>query len=124
MWPMLLDTCALQHLKYVSERLDDNSYLGDEEADLIHRRFGSRFGDEIVALGDLVSVLHHNGPAWLISETSLVEFERAPARKKDALRRWWSEWADYMHGCIDADWYPEIDVESLSIQHGPDVHEH
>jgi hypothetical protein len=112
---MLLDTCVLQHLKYVMDSLD-GEYISDEVEEDILRRFPSRLGSELVALGDLAAVFHRNGPPWVVSEASLVEFERLDNRKGVLLRQWWREWADYFGNDLDAGWYPGIDPEPLVIR--------
>jgi hypothetical protein len=122
MWPMLLDTSALQHVRYVSEFLG-GAYMSDDDEDELLRRFGLTLGAELAALGDLISVLRYNGPQWLTSETSLLEFARVTDEKGRELLDWWRQWAHYMQGCIDADWYPAIAIEQLTIQRGPEVSE-
>jgi hypothetical protein len=62
-----------------------------------------------------------NGSPWVVSESSLIEFEKVNGSKGRKLRRWWFEWADYFQGCLDADWYPEVDPEGLIVPRGPEV---
>jgi hypothetical protein len=50
MAPMLLDTSALQNLRYVSEKLD-GSFLTDEDAGMLVRRYGHVLGRELAAWG-------------------------------------------------------------------------
>jgi hypothetical protein len=86
--PMLLDTCVLQHLKSVMDSLD-GEYLTDEGEEDILRRYPSPLGSELVALGDLAAIFERNGPPWVVSEASLVEFERLDGEKGAQLRQWW-----------------------------------
>jgi hypothetical protein len=112
---MLLDTCVLQHLKSVMDTLD-GEYLTDEDEEALLRRFPPPLGSELVALGDLVAVFHRNGPPWVVSEASLVEFERLNNDKGAQLRQWWREWAEYFGNDLDAGWYPEIDPDALLVR--------
>lgn len=123
MWPMLLDTSALQHLRSVSELLEDETFMSDEDTDALRARHGDVLGEELIALGDLLTVLSRNGPEWLVSETSLIEFARATGRKGRRLLAWWSQWKEYMDGCDDAGWYPDIAIEELTVPRGPAVSE-
>jgi hypothetical protein len=123
MWPMLLDTSALQHLRYVTDLLEEDTFISDEEADELRRRHGDALGDELIALADLMTVLSRNGPEWLVSETSLIEFARASGAEGRSLLQWWGEWADYMASCEEADWYPEIAISALALPRGPEVSE-
>jgi hypothetical protein len=75
-----------------------------------------RLGGELVALAELAGLYGRNGPPWVVSEVSLIEFERLDNVKGAKLRQWWVDWADYFDGCIDAEWYPHIDPVSLMIR--------
>jgi hypothetical protein len=118
--PMLLDTCLLQHLKLVMDVIGEDEWLTDDGADYLRRRPGA-LGDELVALADVVNVLHRNGPPWVVSESSLIEMERAKGRKGVELRRWWYEWADYFDACFEGGWYPGLDRARLLVRHDPGV---
>jgi hypothetical protein len=90
---------------------DDN---GDWEVDgpsEIVARYGERKGSELVALGNAAQLLRYNGPPWLVSRTSLLEFERARPDVGHGLLSWWAEWADYVEA--SAANYPDIDLELL-----------
>ena len=68
--------------------------------------------------------MHGNGAPWIVSETSLLEFERITGPKGEALRAWWWEWAAYRDSCFEAGSYPEVDFDSLMIRSaGPQVSE-
>jgi hypothetical protein len=115
--PMLLDTCLLQHLKLVMDVIGWDEGLTDHAvAELL--RYPAPLGDELVALGDVVT-LQRNGPPWVVAEASLIECERHQGRKGEALRRWWYEWADYFKRCVDAEWYPDLDPDHLLIRREP-----
>jgi hypothetical protein len=110
--PMLLDTCAVQHLDTVMGRFDDDSGLSHEEAQRLVARYGPRLGPEIVALGDLVAIAFENdGPPWAVSETSLIELGRLEGNRGNGLRRSWWDWRYYWDGWADV--YPEIDHAGL-----------
>jgi hypothetical protein len=120
--PMLLDTCLLQHLKFVMDTVDDDC-MSEQAADEILRRYPGALGTELLALGDVVSVLQRNGPPWVVSEISLIEFDQLQGPKGNSLRRWWLEWADYAEGCRDGGWYPVLDAACLLLQRSPTVAE-
>jgi hypothetical protein len=113
--PMLLDTSLLQHLKTVMDAMDEE-YLTNAAADLLLLRHPEPLGPELVALGELVTVLRRNGPSWVVSEASLIEFERLNNAKGAQFRQWWYEWADYFNGCLDGGWYPDIDPKPLIVR--------
>lgn len=121
---MLLDTSVLQNLRVVMDVIADGEgfaegYLTDGDAENLLRRYPLPLGPELVALGDLMMVLERNGPPWVVSEASLIEFEPLHGTKGKQLRQWWSEWADYFDACLDGGWYPGLDVESLLIRQVP-----
>lgn len=120
--PMLLDTCLLQHLKFVMD-LAEGEWITQEAADEILRRYPSALGPELIALGNVATVLERNGPPWVVSEISLIEFGRVQGLKGESLRRWWFEWAYYADSCSDGGWYPVLDMASLLLQRGPVVAE-
>jgi hypothetical protein len=105
---------APRHVCPAASQALDGEHMSDEVEEDILRRFPSRLGSELVALGDLAAVFHR--PPWVVSEASLVEFERLDNRKGAQLRRWWREWADYFGNDLDAGWHPDIDSEPLLIR--------
>ena len=110
--PMLLDTCAIQHLETVTSMLyDEECYLDDEAAELLLARFGTRLGAELIALANLATLFQRNGPPWAVSETSLVELGRLGGERGLVLRRQWWGWHDYWGGWSEA--YPEIEHDGL-----------
>lgn len=119
---MLLDTCVLQSLKLVMDTICEyGEYMTDEVEDHLLRRYPAPLGPELVALGVLIAVLGRNGPPWVVSESSLIEFEQLDSEKGRQLRRWWQEWADYFDGCLDGGWYPGLDAEALIVRRVPAV---
>jgi hypothetical protein len=118
--PMLLDTCAIQHMKLVMDRTE-GEFMSDEDANELLRRYRGSLGPELVALGDLFALLERNGPPWVVAETSLIEFEQLDSVKGGQLRRWWHDWADYCESCLDGGWYPGLDVAALLLRSGPPV---
>lgn len=117
---MLLDTCVIQNLKTIGD-VGEDGHLTDEGERILISRFGPTFTDELVALDGMLEVFERNGAPWVISESSLIEFEKVNGAKGHDLRQWWHEWARYFNGCLDEDWYPEIDPDGLIIQRGPQV---
>ncbi len=122
MGPVLLDTCILQHLRYLSQLIDGWD-LSDDDVAVIRRRYPGVLGQELVALAELASLTHRNGAPWLVSETALLEFEKTAGSRAVPLIHWWWGWPDYMFGCFDAEWYPGVDADELMLSAGPEVHE-
>src|SRR5436190_190227 len=90
--PMLLDTCLLQHMKYVMDA-GDGDHMSDEAEAALLRKCGPRLGPELAVLSDLmVFFAETNPPAWVVAEASLIEFERVSGAKGAELRQWWYEW--------------------------------
>jgi hypothetical protein len=118
--PMLLDTCVIQNLKTLGD-VGEDGQLTDEGERFLLSRFGPTLTEELAALDAMVEVFQRNGAPWVVSESSLIEFERANGAKGHNLRQWWHEWADYFASDLDAGWYPEIDPDGLIIQRGPEV---
>lgn len=118
--PMLLDTCVIQNLMSLGEVGEDGRMTGEGER-LLLARFGPELTGELAALDATLEVFQRNGAPWVVSESSLVEFERINGTKGHRLRQWWHEWARYFNGCLDADWYPEIDPVGLLVQRGPEI---
>jgi hypothetical protein len=117
---MLLDTCVIQNLRSLGD-VGEDGHLNDEGVGLLLSRFGATLTEELAALDAMLHVFERNGAPWVVSESSLIEFERVNGAKGHKLRGWWHEWAGYFNGCLDADWYPEIDPDGLIIQRGPEV---
>jgi hypothetical protein len=120
--PMLLDTCLLQHLKFAMDTAQ-GEWITEEAVDEILTRYPGALGTELIALGNVATVLERNGPPWVVSEISLVEFDCTPGPKGDSLRRWWLEWADYADACRVGGWYAALDMASLLLQRAPVVAE-
>lgn len=115
--PMLLDTCAVQHLDTVLAFCDDQP-LDDGSARTVMTRYGRRLGPELIALAEIYARVSYSGVPWAVSETSLAELELVGGRRGAALRLWWSELWHYWHSCEE--FFPEIDFDGLAWP-GPDV---
>jgi hypothetical protein len=120
--PMLLDTCVIQDLRAITAYAED-WWLTEDDETALATRFGQIRASEMVALGALMAIFDSNGAPWVVSESSLIEFEKMTGEKGRGLRRWWHDWADYFHGCLDGGWYPEIDSSALVIRRRDDVAE-
>jgi hypothetical protein len=116
--PMLLDTCAVQHLDTVLTLCADERSLDEECARTLITRYGSELGPELVALADLYARFRYNGAPWAVSETSLVELERVGGGRGAALLRWWWDLCHYWDSCEE--FYPEVDFAGLAWPQ-PDV---
>jgi hypothetical protein len=81
---MLLDTCVLQNLKIVMDAVEEE-YMTDEAEEELLRRYPAPLGPELVALGDLVTVLESNGPPWVVSEASAISSELESVATRSAL---------------------------------------
>jgi hypothetical protein len=120
--PTLLDTCVIQNLIALGKHGEDGRLSAEGER-LLVARFGESYVDELVALDLLVGAYERNGPPWVVSESSLIEFDKVDGAKGRELRQWWFEWAGYFQGCLDADWYPEVYPDGLIVARGPEVAE-
>jgi hypothetical protein len=120
--PTLLDTSVIWNLMAIGEHSDDGRLSADGERHLLVR-LGEKHTDELVALDLLTAAYERNGSPWVVSETSLIEVEKRDGARGRKLRQWWHEWADYFQGCLDADWYPEVDADDLIVRRGPEVAE-
>jgi hypothetical protein len=117
--PTLLDTCVIQNLRALGTYGEDGRLTADGALVLLSR-FGARYTDELVALDCLVGAYGRNGPPWVVSESSLLELDKAGGTKGWELRQWWFEWADYFQGCLHAEWYPDLDLRGLVVNQGPE----
>jgi hypothetical protein len=115
--PMLLDTCAVQHLETVLALCNDQP-LDDDGVQRLMTRYGPRLGPELIALTEIYAHVSHRGLPWAVSETSLAELERVGAGRGTALLHWWSELWHHWESCEE--FYPEIDFDGLAWP-GPDV---
>jgi hypothetical protein len=78
----------------------------------IRRRYGTVLGEDLVALGEIVTFLYpRQGPPWAVSETSWEELSKIGGAKGSRLRAWWSDWASYWDA--SADQFPEVDSATL-----------
>jgi hypothetical protein len=121
--PTLLDTCVIQNLMALGKKYGDDGRLSADGERRLLARFGEAYTGELVALDLLVEAYQRSGPPWVVSESSLIELEKVNGSKGRELRHWWFEWADYFRGCLDEDWYPEVDPEGLIVPRGPEVAE-
>lgn len=109
--PILLDTCAVQGLREATAFFHDNGAWDDAGPEELLAYYGRRKGSELIALGNVVQRLRYNGAPWLVSRTSLLEFQAARPDIARGLLSWWIEWADYMEASSTN--YPEIDLDLL-----------
>lgn len=96
--PMLLDTCTIRHLLFVTDLFQNERGLDENSAAALASRFGASFGRELVALSDLLIMFSDNGPPWAVSETSFAELGRVGGERGRRLRRSWSDWSHYWGG--------------------------
>ena len=120
--PVLLDTCVIQDLRAVTGYTEE-WWLTEGDVDALAIKFGQVRADEMAALGALMATFDSNGAPWIVSELSLIEFEKVTGEKGRSLRRWWQDWDDYFEGCLFDGWYPEIDPGALVIRCPDDVAE-
>lgn len=97
--PMLLDTCVIQNIEWVWDRMEDGTsqWTEDSLAEL-EARFGKPLADELIALGYLVDHFQYNGGfPWLVSASAKVELERHLGGKGAALVAGWKRLSDHQH---------------------------
>jgi hypothetical protein len=128
---MLLDTCAVQHLHLVwswQPKAKSGCWARSEMAG-IRARYGTRLGEEFLALYDLVKCgyFDFDGHPWVVSQRSLKEIERTQGDKGNALRAWWQSWADHWNAYLDAypgeEAWPGVDIRRL-LRPEATVHAH
>jgi hypothetical protein len=93
--PMLLDTCVIQNLEWVSGLEESGVDRSESLFAEMRARFGTALAEELVALDYLVDRLQWRGGfPWLVSAATEREFERIAASKGDRLRAGWRRFAD------------------------------
>lgn len=90
--PMLLDTCAIQNVEWVWDRMedDDGGQWSEERIVELETRYGEEMANELLALGFLVDRLQWQGFPWLVSASARGEIEWLTGTKGDGVRRGWS----------------------------------
>lgn len=101
--PMLLDTCVVQNIEWVWDRIEeDGGQWTDERIHDLKRHFGEGLAGELLALGFLVDKLQWNGYPWLVSASSLREIQVFRGLKADKVFRGWhrlyEHQEDWHHG--------------------------
>jgi hypothetical protein len=89
---MLLDTCVIQNLEWVWDRMEEErgeQWTGEQVQEL-ERQFGPQLAEELLALGCLVSHLQWEGFPWLVSASARGEIERFRGRKQAGILRGWT----------------------------------
>lgn len=92
--PMLLDTCVIQNIEWVWDRVEEDADWTEERVAEVESTFGRAFADELLALGHLVSHLQWDGFPWLVSASARDEFERHSGTKRPGLLGGWTRLAE------------------------------
>ncbi len=126
--PMLLDTCVIQNIEWVWDRMEDDegSSWTDERVQALERRYGSTCTNELLDLGYLVDVLRWKHFPWLVSASSRAEFEHLQSDKRSQLIASWTRLSDHQEdwsiesfrGVAPAvlDPTPEVRINPLILQ--------
>ncbi len=91
---MLLDTCVVQNIEWVWDRMEENVEWTDERVAELESQFGAALANEILDLGHLVEHLQWEGFPWLVSASARSEFEQHAGSKRPGLLKGWS----HLHG--------------------------
>lgn len=74
--PMLLDTCLIQNIEWVWNRLEtpEGGQWTEEQVTLLEKRYGRGLANELLSLGYLVDYFQYAGGfPWLVSRSSEAE---------------------------------------------------
>jgi len=103
--PMLLDTCVIQNIEWVWDRMEepDGGQWTEERVAALEARFGADLTEELLCLGYLVDHFQYEGGfPWLVSSSTRAEIERftGPGEKPARILQGWTrlseasdEWA-------------------------------
>jgi len=87
--PMLLDTCVVQNIEWVWDRMEENMTWTEERVSELEAQFGVPFANELLDLGYLVDHLQYEGFPWLVSASARQEFEQHAGSKRPGLLKGW-----------------------------------
>ena len=89
---MLLDTCVIQNVEWVWDRMEEEGggHWTEERVQELERQFGPQLAEELLALGYLVDHLQWEGFPWLVSATARGEIERFQGRRQAGILRGWT----------------------------------
>ena len=93
--PMLLDTCVLQNIEWVWDRMEEpqGGHWTDERVAALQARFGTNLVEELLALGFVVAHFEWEGGfPWVVSSSTRNEIERFPGagEKPIAVLKGWN----------------------------------
>jgi hypothetical protein len=91
--PMLLDTCVIQNIEWVWDRIEEDTDWTTERVGELQGTVGRKFADELLALGGLVSHFQWEGFPWVVSASARDEFERHAGPKRLGLLSGWTRLA-------------------------------
>ncbi len=98
---MLLDTCVIQNIEWVWDRIEEPecSQWTEEGVQRLEEQFGARFANELLCLGYLVDHLQWEGFPWLVSASAQDEIGRSRGRRRPGVLRGWERLSE-----SQADW--------------------
>lgn len=102
--PMLLDTCLIQNIEWVWDRMasPQGGQWTEGQVAQLERRFGPTFANELLSLGYLVDYFQYvGGFPWLVSHSSEAEIRANGRPGAKRVLRGWSRLAD-----ATDDWAP------------------
>lgn len=99
--PMLLDTCVVQNIEWVWDRIEEpnGGQWTEERVQRLEEQFGARLANELLCLGYLVNHLQWEGFPWLVSASAHGEIARFRGRKRPGVLRGWTRLSE-----LQADW--------------------
>jgi hypothetical protein len=105
--PMLLDTCVIQNIEWVWDRMEepDGGQWTEQRVAALEARFGADLAEDLLCLGDLVDHFQYEGGfPWLVSSSTRAEIERftGPGEKPIRILQGWTRLSE-----AKDDWAPD-----------------
>jgi hypothetical protein len=113
--PMLLDTCVIQHLSYVTGVIDWDDWTEDATAAVVSR-VGPNLGTELLALMSVLERFSDSGSlVWAASWTAADEIARARGARGARVRRQRTDLYHWWEAMV-AEWPGELGHTEVSVQ--------
>ena len=114
--PQLLDTCIIQNLDWVDQKLEESAIVSwdDGAVAALARRYGSELADDLLDLGTLYKEFEHRGGyPWLVCHHSLIEARRSKGIRLKRLENMNRFMSGFL-GELSCDGYPGVAIGLLS----------